>query len=82
MLDRCIAYAPQGHVVSEKRACKRGGERRNKSKTRESGECERMAELLNAQTSLGGDGEHIVDSLLVITAVTFLADTFRALASG
>lgn len=41
-----------------------------------------MAELLNAQTSLGSGGEHIVDSLLVITAVTFLAATFRALASG
>lgn len=39
-----------------------------------------MAELLNAQTSLGGGGEHIVDSLLVITAVTFLTATFRALA--
>lgn len=54
----------------------------NKSKKRGRGECERMAELLNAQTSLGGGGEHIVDSLLVITAVTFLTATFRALASG
>lgn len=41
-----------------------------------------MAELLNAQTSLGGAGVHVVDSLLVITAATFLTATFRALASG
>lgn len=28
VLDRCIAYAPQGHMGSEKRVCKRDGGRR------------------------------------------------------
>lgn len=37
-----------------------------------------MVELLNVQTSLGSSVGHIVDSLLVITAVTFLTATFHA----
>lgn len=45
-------------------------------------EKEQMVELLNVQTSLGSSGVHIVDSLLVITAVTFLTATFHALVGG
>lgn len=41
-----------------------------------------MVELLNVQTSLGSSGVHIVDSMLVITAVTFLTATFHALVGG
>lgn len=83
VLDRCIAYAPQGQMGLEKRVCELESER-NKIAKREVSVwvCERMAGLLNAQTSLGGAGVHVVDSLLVITAVTFLTATFRALASG
>lgn len=71
MLDRCVAYAPQGEMV-----LKKGCVRERK------GDSEQMAELLNVQTSLGSSGVHIVDSSLVITAVIFLTDTFHALVGG
>lgn len=43
------------------------------------GEERERYELVNVQTSLGSGGVHIVDSLLVITTVTFLAVAFHAL---
>lgn len=73
---------PPKDTWSRRKGCASEMEREKIRAKRERGECERMAELLNAQTSLGGGGELIVDSLLVITAVTFLTATFRALASG
>lgn len=73
---------PPKDTWSRRKGCASETEREKIRAKRERGECKRMAELLNAQTSLGGGGEHIVDSLLVITAVTFLTATFRALASG
>lgn len=41
-----------------------------------------MVLLLNVQTSLGSSGVHIVESQLVITAVTFLTATFHARVVG
>lgn len=75
VLDRCVAYAPQGEMVLKK-GCVSEREREKGRKGVQ------MVELLNVQTSLGSGGGHTVDSLLVITAVTFLTATFHALVGG